>query len=1022
MYGSIIFFVFIVSNSFACICVRKTVEEKFCDTNFVVQAKVKFRINLIDKTIYGVQIYRKFKWSGKLESSWGENWINGNQIISSNNSENENFEIFRIWTTRKIEECGQHFNVDEIYVISFDLDKDGATAITSLCHIGEKFTNFGPEEKAFFLNGFKNIDCNHIQIFQNLFQKNSKNDEMQDLVSSKEHKKPFQPDKIYNHDYNKVSTIIPLPFKNPTIYMPDEAHKYEQNDKLFDQNFKIKSTKTTRFEESNIKDIISNNVLNDPEKSKIPVREQIQNILNHLQIHKQVGVNDENIFKIEPTTISYEINHIYNVSTQSHQINQLDKPTINNLQNESTKTSPFEKDETRDILINDAKKQKLPVKDQIKNILNQIQNQKDIKNGENNSKIESSTTIVSGMNNFNSLSTEHHKINQPDKPVIKDLSNDFTNLNLSEKDKIHDTLIEIPEKSKLPVKDQLQNILNQLQNQKGNQIVENNSKFELSTTLVYGMNNFNSLTTEQQKINQPDKLVKDLSKDFTKLDLSDKDKIHDTLIEIPEKSKLPVKDQLQNILNQLQNQKENKLKILTTKSSTSEMLHNIHKSTQLYDHNQTEQSYATKVLNLPTESYFLPKERGQNLSNESEAQNNSSKNITNNILIENQRPDPTDEHNANKSAHFGEIHGSYISTETQSLSQLDKLTTPVSETKVKASNNIKREKARDIIKNPETIDFDLNNALQKQNKSNISESTGGIAMKQEHNTDQDDSEIEDTDINEPINSGDLDDHHENNGIQEDLEIDNTDLEKPISTVDLNDEDEHHQIHDIDDIHESHVQQEVHDIQDINIHQNNNQLDKPQKPQNEIDEEGEMDNIPDSCACIPEDNEEIKVESLTVAPSTKIRKKTTRMLTTEKGKPKTTIITTTAKIEVIRTTMKKPMKFTKSRQPKKPLTTEKTNFEPTLKFKPTKPIKIKSVTTVKYITKKRPLKANPLLKASTMRVKSKSKTKPTKRKIAKPDEDFNDEECHCTLDNIDEEEELGPDDDKCGCQLDSDYFI
>jgi hypothetical protein len=275
----------------------------------------------------------------------------------------------------------------------------------------------------------------------------------------------------------------------------------------------------------------------------------------------------------------------------------------------------------------------------------------------------------------------------------------------------------------------------------------------------------------------------------------------------------------------------------------------------------------------------------------------------------------------------------------------------------------------------------------------------------------------------------LNDQHENNDIQEDLEIDNTDLEKPISTVDLNDGDEQHQVHDIVDVHESHVQQEVHDIQDVHINQNNNQLHESQKPQNEIDvedesdEQGEMDNIPDSCACIPEDNEEIKVEVLTVAPSTKIRKKTTRMPTTEKGEPKTTKITTTAKIKPITTTMKKPMKNAESRRPKKPLTTEKTNFEPTLKFKPIKPIKIKPMTTVKSITKKRPLKAKPLLKASTVRVKSKSKTKPTKRKIVKPDEDFNDEECHCTLDNVgEEEEELGLVDDICGCQIDSDYFI
>jgi hypothetical protein len=40
----------------------------------------------------------------------------------------------------------------------------------------------------------------------------------------------------------------------------------------------------------------------------------------------------------------------------------------------------------------------------------------------------------------------------------------------------------------------------------------------------------------------------------------------------------------------------------------------------------------------------------------------------------------------------------------------------------------------------------------------------------------------------------------------------------------------------------------------------------------------------------------------------------------------------------------------------------------------------------------------------------------------PYEDFDDEECHCGLDNADEEVELGPDNDKCGCQIDSDYFI
>jgi hypothetical protein len=70
-----------VSVSFACIYISKTVEKKFCDSDNVIQAKVKFRNYFTDSTIYGVQIYRKFKWGGKLENNWGENWINGNRSI-----------------------------------------------------------------------------------------------------------------------------------------------------------------------------------------------------------------------------------------------------------------------------------------------------------------------------------------------------------------------------------------------------------------------------------------------------------------------------------------------------------------------------------------------------------------------------------------------------------------------------------------------------------------------------------------------------------------------------------------------------------------------------------------------------------------------------------------------------------------------------------------------------------------------------------------------------------------------------
>ncbi len=62
-----------ISGSFACNCVSKTVEQKFCDYDYVIMAKVKFRNYLIDDIIYGVQIYRKLKRGGKLENNWGEN-------------------------------------------------------------------------------------------------------------------------------------------------------------------------------------------------------------------------------------------------------------------------------------------------------------------------------------------------------------------------------------------------------------------------------------------------------------------------------------------------------------------------------------------------------------------------------------------------------------------------------------------------------------------------------------------------------------------------------------------------------------------------------------------------------------------------------------------------------------------------------------------------------------------------------------------------------------------------------------
>jgi hypothetical protein len=55
-------------------------------------------------------------------------------------------------------------------VISFDFDRDGVKAITSFCHLGEKFSNFDTEEKAFFLNGFKKINCDQIQRFRDQIQ------------------------------------------------------------------------------------------------------------------------------------------------------------------------------------------------------------------------------------------------------------------------------------------------------------------------------------------------------------------------------------------------------------------------------------------------------------------------------------------------------------------------------------------------------------------------------------------------------------------------------------------------------------------------------------------------------------------------------------------------------------------------------------------------------------------------------------------------------------------------------------
>ncbi len=239
-----------VSVSFACICVSKTVEQKFCNSDYVIQAKVKFRNYFTDNTIYGVQIYRKFKWGGKLENNWGENWINGNRSIWGNNLENEDFEI---WTAKEIEDCGQHLSLDEIYVISFDFDRDGVRAITSFCHLGEKFSNFDTEEKVFFLTGFKKINCDQIQRFRDQIQNISNEVENPEeplethgnnlKIESKESTN-FATD----HDYNKVTQHNQTKQNYVNNELNGSTVSYPSNEQMT-QNLLTEMKKSVHFEE-----------------------------------------------------------------------------------------------------------------------------------------------------------------------------------------------------------------------------------------------------------------------------------------------------------------------------------------------------------------------------------------------------------------------------------------------------------------------------------------------------------------------------------------------------------------------------------------------------------------------------------------------------------------------------------------------------------------------------------------------------------------------------------------------------
>jgi hypothetical protein len=152
----------LISNSIACKCVQKSIEEHFCDSGFLINAMVKSEKLISNEIFYELNVIQTYKWNEKwrvkrkmfLNKKDDYLKINfGNPLIDLTDKIN----IRYIWSLN--DSCRKEFDTFQTYIISGRFVENGEKAITSLCDFGKKTFDLTLEEKLFLLQGYKKTIC-----------------------------------------------------------------------------------------------------------------------------------------------------------------------------------------------------------------------------------------------------------------------------------------------------------------------------------------------------------------------------------------------------------------------------------------------------------------------------------------------------------------------------------------------------------------------------------------------------------------------------------------------------------------------------------------------------------------------------------------------------------------------------------------------------------------------------------------------------------------------------------------------
>ena len=136
----------LISVSFGCRCAPLRVDTYFCNSDFAIQMRVKSE--------------RHDPNSEDQLNSWYD--IEVVKVYKTNDKVTKAFASGQIWTGQNSATCGRVFELNQNYIITGYLDPQNNRLRTHTCTFGRLLTNLSNEEKEFFENTYKSIDCSKL--------------------------------------------------------------------------------------------------------------------------------------------------------------------------------------------------------------------------------------------------------------------------------------------------------------------------------------------------------------------------------------------------------------------------------------------------------------------------------------------------------------------------------------------------------------------------------------------------------------------------------------------------------------------------------------------------------------------------------------------------------------------------------------------------------------------------------------------------------------------------------------------